>query len=437
MPTAYDTLKIERNKCPAECRRCEEACAQARGGGVLDLSRIKTDAPQGDFHNAWTCVQCSEPMCLEACSAGAIEKNPDDGIVRVDESECISCELCIEACPYGGIYFDPETQIAFKCDRCDGNPKCVEACPYGILTYVKNSPALSYLDEEDYVAPGISACPGCLAELALRFSLRILGKNTITFGAPGCAVAWFHGYENRAGTSIAHCYTLLTNVASTMSGVWRHFKKQGRDDVNVVAYVGDGATVDIGFQALSGAAERGEKLIYICYDNEGYMNTGVQRSGSTSYGSRTATTPVGSVSRGKERNSKYMPLLMLFHDIPYVATASIAYPEDYAQKLVKAMSVKDGLSYIHLFLPCLTGWGFPQEQGLDISRLAVETNHFPLWEAVDGKVRITYPVANRKPIQEYTKQIGKYSHLTPQDLEQIQAMVDERYNKIVTLLASE
>lgn len=163
------------------------------------------------------------------------------------------------------------------------------------------------------------------------------------------------------------------------------------------------------------------------------MNTGVQRSGSTPFGARTTTTPVGEVRRGKEQTSKYLPLLMLFHGIPYVATASISHPEDYARKLVKAANVKDGMAYLHLFSPCPTGWGIDEDRGIDAARLAVETNYFPLWEAENGKVRLTHEVAHPKPVGEYTALMDKYSHLTPKDIERIQQSVNTRYGQIKRL----
>lgn len=433
MPPTFDTLKIEHNKCPPDCRLCEEACAKEKGRGTLTLSRIKPiHAPQVKFHGALTCIQCSQPQCVAICPAGAIEKNVDVGTVVVDEDKCVGCGLCTVACPYGGIYYDPQTQKSFKCDRCDGSPKCIEACPYDLITYIRNSQVLSYLQEEDLVTQGTSACKGCPAELALRFTLRVLGKNTILFTASGCAVTFVIGFGTQAQVRLAEIVCLLSGVSSAMTGVHRYYKSIGRD-VRLVAFVGDGATVDVGFQPLSGAAERGENFIYICNDNEGYMNTGVQRSGSTPFGAKTATTPVGKMRHGKAQNSKYLPLIMLYHGVPYVATATIAYPEDYAQKLTKAMHVKDGLSYIHLFLPCPTGWGIDEDKGLDAARLAVETNYFPLWEAENGKLRLTREVASPKPVREYIASMGKYSHLTPQDVEHMQQLVNSRYNHIKTL----
>ena len=437
MINTYDTLKIEYNKCPPDCRLCEEACAKEKGEGVIGLSRIKAaHVPQMEFHGAITCVQCSQPRCLQVCPAGAIEKESGNGVVLIEESRCVGCGLCTVACPYGAIYYDSRTQKSFKCDQCGGSPQCVAACPYGLISYISNRPILSYLQEEDLVTPGTSACKGCPGELALRFTLRVLGKNTVLFTAPGCAITWVIGLDTQAQLLVPQVGCLLNNVASTMTGLYRYYKSIGKD-AKLVSFVGDGATVDIGFQALSGAAERGENLIYICNDNEGYMNTGVQRSASSPLGARTTTTPVGDARHGKKENSKYLPLIMLFHGIPYVATATMAYPEDYAKKLTKAMKVKDGLSYIHLFSPCTTGWDVPDEQGLEVAQLAVETNYFPLWEAEGGNLCLTEEIENPRPIQEYTSRMGKYSHLTDKDLEGVQGMVNARYDTIKSLSSTD
>ena len=435
MTTSYDVLKIEYNKCPPGCMLCAEACAKERGDGTIPSSRIKpVHAPQVNFHSAITCIQCSEPRCAQICPVGAIEKSPVDGVVRIDESKCVGCALCTLACPYGGVYYNTQTHKSFKCDTCDGAPKCVEACPYKLISFVKNRWILECL-HEDVMAPGTTACRGCPAELALRLSLRILGRNTVIFGSPGCAVAWVIGYGTKSPVRIPEFTCLLGNTAATMTGVYRYFRHIGRE-ANLVAFVGDGATVDIGFQALSGAAERGENFIYICYDNEGYMNTGVQRSSSTPLKARTYTTPVGKARHGKEQAAKNLPLLMLFHGIPYVATATISHPDDYATKLMKAMKVKDGLAYIHLYSPCPTGWAVPEDMGIEVARLAVETNYFPLWEAEHGKVRLTHEVAEPKPIQELTNLMGKFSHLTAEDIAEIQQSVNERYKTVHDLASS-
>lgn len=433
MSPLYDTLRIEYGKCPPDCQLCEEACAKEKGKPSTLMSRIKTvHAPQVKHHGAMTCVQCSQAKCQQECPAGAIEKSPIDGVVRINEDKCVGCGLCTLACPYGGIYYNATTGETFKCDMCDGDPKCVAACPYNVLSYVKNRSITSYFQTEDMLSRGTSLCPGCPAEVALRLTLRVLGRNTILFSAPGCLTTTILGQETMPGTQLSAASCLLDNVASQMSGVRRYYKRIGRD-VNLVAFVGDGATADIGFQALSGAAERRENLIYICYDNEGYMNTGVQRSGTTPYLAWTTTSPVGEMAHGKEQPSKNIPLLMALHNASYVATATIAFLEDYIQKLAKAMQVKDGMAYIHLYSPCPTGWRASPESTVQVSRLAVETNYFPLWEAEYGKIRITHKVSNPKPILELTKLMRKFSHLTEEELAELQQVTNNSFATIKNL----
>jgi len=424
----YDTLRIEYGKCPPNCILCEDACVDARKGRGISALHF----PTMNLHGAMVCNQCGEPECKAICPAGAIEKSESDGVVRVNEDKCIGCGLCTLVCPYGGIYFNPETHKPFKCDMCDGKPRCVEACPYHVLSYTKNAPIQRYLQEEDLCSPGATLCQGCPAELALRFTLRVLGRNTIVFTAPGCIATTLMGLNTMVGTHIACTSTLLTNVASVMTGVRRYYKRIGRD-VNLLAYVGDGATADVGFQSLSGAAERGENILYVCYDNEGYMNTGIQRSGTTPLRAWTTTSPVGKIAHGKEQPSKNIPLIMVYHGVPYVATASVAYLEDYAQKLAKAMQIKNGMAYIHLYSPCPTGWRTPSEIAVDICRVAVETNYFPLWEAENGKIHITQEVTNPRPISEFTKLVGKFSHLNEEELEQFQQLVNANFTTIKNL----
>jgi pyruvate/2-oxoacid:ferredoxin oxidoreductase beta subunit len=163
------------------------------------------------------------------------------------------------------------------------------------------------------------------------------------------------------------------------------------------------------------------------------MNTGNQRSSTTSYKAWTNTTPVGETLRGKEQKSKNIPLIMAFHGIPYTATATVAYLEDYVKKLTRAMNTKDGMSYIHLFTPCPSGWRAAMDSGIDMSRLAVETNYFPLWECEHGRFRLTQEINKPEPIEEYTKLIGKFSHLTRDELREFQQSVNVRYEQIKAL----
>jgi len=412
----YDTLKIEFAACPPDCRECEQACPEIR----------TVHLPEVNFHAALTCLQCGQPRCLEVCPTGAISRNEEDGVVYIDEEKCLGCALCTLACPYGGIRCPPGEKAA-KCDYCKGKPKCLDACRFGVLSYWRPGAILDYFKEEDRVAPGTSLCPGCPAELALRLTLRILGRDIVLFGAPGCAALITSGFGTQATVRVPTVLCLLDNVPAMMTGVSRFYRKQGRE-IRTVAFVGDGATADVGFQSLSGSAERGENLLYICYDNEGYMNTGIQRSGTTPYGAWTTTTPVG-----KKQRAKNVPLLLAFHGAAYVATATVAFLEDYARKLSRAMEATGGLAYIHLFSPCPTGWRAPGHRALEISRMAVETNFFPLWEAERGKFRLTYEPARPRPVAEFTRLMGKYAHLSAPELESLQQMVDEQFRAIKAL----
>jgi len=428
----YDVLKVEYGRCPLDCSDCEAACVKERTGkeGCSGITAIHV--PEVDFHTAVKCNQCSEPACMVVCPTGAISKSEADGIVRINEDKCIGCGLCTLACPYAGMSYNFDKQKAFKCDLCDGSPKCLDACPCGLISLLRSRDVISYLQNEDVFSPGVPNCAGCPIELGMRLTFRILGKDTFIFSTMGCSIFLTRGVSTEALCALPTYICCMTNVPSSATGVKRYYRHIGKD-VKTVVFVGDGSASDVGFQPLSGAAERGENLIVICADNEGFQNTGNQRSGTTPLFSRTATTPVGGKWKGKPQPSKYMPLIMAFHQIPYTATAAIGYPEDYARKLSKAMSVKDGMSYIHLLCPCPTGWRARTEDTLDICRLAVETNYFPLWEYEKGKFHLTHQVDNPKPIEEFTRLTDRFSHLKPEELAQLQQLVNDRFNLLKSL----
>jgi phenylglyoxylate dehydrogenase beta subunit len=431
MTRLYDTLKIKYGECPPDCTLCEEACVKAKGGDERGITRIKTiHAPQVSFHGAMTCNQCSQPACAEICPSHAITRDDSDGVVRINEEKCVGCGLCTLACPYGGIYYNDEANKSYKCDMCDGDPECVKVCPYGVLEFVNDTESIrSYLRTEDLFTSGVGLCAGCPIETMSRFTGRVLGDNVVLFGTPGCCSRITQGIGLKASARVPCYFCLMTNAAATAAGVKRYYQRTGQD-IMTVAMVGDGATADVGFMSLSGAAERGENIIYICFDNEAYMATGIQRSGTTPFWAWTFTSPVGKYRMGKERPPKYMPLIMADHGIPYTATATVSHLEDYARKLVKAKEVKDGLVYIHIFSPCYTGWRAPEDSSVEISRMAVETNYFPLWECERGEYRFTYRPENPLPIQEYTKLMGRFSHLKERELAELQKMVDARFNQI-------
>ena len=240
------------------------------------------------------------------------------------------------------------------------------------------------------------------------------------------------GLGQKSGAKTPVFFPLLDNVASMLAGIKLHYERVGRK-VNVVAFAGDGASVDAGMQCLSGAAERGDKIIYICYDNEGYMNTGYQRSGSTSKGAWTSTTPVFEGRGGKRQNKKDFPMIMAMHDLPYMATMSPAYIPDMVRKLEKAMEVESGLVYLHVYNPCVTGWGFRSDESIELSRLAVETNFAPLYEVEDGRFSMSVKIREPKPVREFVTRFKKFKHLTDADIEALQALTDRKITRLQKL----
>lgn len=436
MGGAETSFEINIEKCTG-CKLCELACSFARTGSFnLSKSLIKA-AADGYIYAPITCLHCADPDCARVCPTGAISKNGAHGAVTIDESKCLGCLLCTLSCPHGGIFYSSLEDKVSKCDLCDGSPECVKFCGPGAIGYIDHVKLYEELREkEDLLSPGLSFCVGCAHELAMRFVLKVLGMEVIAAIPPGCIPAsGSGGYGATSGAKVPIFLPLLTNTAAMLAGVKRHYQRAGRK-VHAVAFAGDGGTADCGFQALSGAAERGENIIYICLDNEGYMNTGIQRSGTTPFGAWTTTTPVGETKRGKPQRHKDLPMIMAMHDVPYVATANLAFLEDFALKLKSAAALSDGLAYIHLFSPCPTGWRFPSEKTIEVSRLAVQTNFFPLWEARDGEFRITVEIKSPKPVGQYLALMGKYEHMTQSEVEKFQAIIDLRYQRLLTMVGS-
>jgi pyruvate/2-oxoacid:ferredoxin oxidoreductase beta subunit len=254
-----------------------------------------------------------------------------------------------------------------------------------------------------------------------------MGRNTVLVGTPSCSAPVLNGQHTAAWHKLGHYVCTMTGVASSATGLTRYYQRAGID-THVVCFTGDGCAQDIGFQTMSGAAERNEKMIYICYDNEGYMNTGIQRSSATPYGAATSTTPVGAARKGKPTAKKDLPMVMSMHDIPYVATATMSHLEDYAKKLEKAKEkVRNGFVYLHVFCPCLVGWKIPMDASIEVCRAAVRTNYFSLWECEDGAYRMTKKTAKPKSVSEFTKLMGKFKHMDENHLVTLQGMVDKRY----------
>ncbi|MDI9624249.1 MAG: pyruvate synthase subunit PorB [Methanothermobacter sp.] len=279
------------------------------------------------------------------------------------------------------------------------------------------------IPKEELLAPGHRACAGCGATLGVRLALKVLGKNTIAVSSTGCLEVITTPYPETAW-EIPWIHVAFENAAAVAAGIERALKAKGKKDINVVAFAGDGGTADIGMQALSGAMERGHNIIYICYDNEAYMNTGIQRSGATPYGASTTTSPPGRKSFGEDRPKKNMPFIMAAHGVPYVATASISYPEDFMKKVKKAKEI-EGPAYIHLHQPCTTGWGFDPSKTIEIGRLAVETGAWLLYEIEEGEFRVTYRPIQRKPVTEYLDAQRRFKHLKEKEKAKIQEYIDK------------
>jgi len=295
------------------------------------------------------------------------------------------------------------------------------------------------LSKEEYLLKGHIACAGCGPAIALRLLFKALGKKVILV-VPACCSSVIPGSYPYTSFAVPVQNIIFEATGATASGVVAALRKRGVKDVTVVGWAGDGGTFDIGIQALSGAAERGTNFIYICYDNEAYGNTGVQRSGATPYGAWTTTTP-----SGKRERKKDMPFIMAAHRIPYVATACPSYPIDFIKKLRKAKEI-EGTRFIHLLAPCPTGWRYDTSKTVDIGRLAVQTGMWVLFEIERGKFKLNPPSdqliekAKRKPVKEYLTLQGRFRKLTEEDIEKTQKWIDkdwERYCKLASNSASE
>lgn len=278
------------------------------------------------------------------------------------------------------------------------------------------------------VAHGVSTCAGCGLELVLRHILEVLGENTVIVIPPGCA-ALFSGYGKETALKIPGFQGNLENTAAYAAGIKAGFEVQGRHDVTVLAFAGDGATVDIGIQALSGMFERGEKVLYVCYDNEAYMNTGIQGSGSTSHMAATTTTP-----GGKPSPRKNMLEIAAAHGIPYAASASVGYIDDLKKKVAKAKNIA-GPSYLHIHTPCPTGWGFDPALTIEVAKTAVQTGAWVLCEIREGKLELNRKIGKSKPVEAFLKLQKRFKHLTGEDIKKIQLEIDD-YIRILESRAS-
>jgi pyruvate ferredoxin oxidoreductase beta subunit len=283
--------------------------------------------------------------------------------------------------------------------------------------------------------PGHRACIGCGEALAIRLAFKALGNNVVVANATGCMeiVASQIPYTTWC---LPWIHTLFENTAAVASGIEAGYKAMKRKgipvpaDTKVVAIAGDGGTSDIGLQALSGALERGHDFTYICFDNEAYMNTGIQRSSATPFGAMTTTSPVGKNSIGQFSWKKDMPGIAAAHNIPYVATACHSYPFDLMDKVAKAVATP-GPAYVHVLSVCPTGWRSATDTVIKLGRLAVETGTFPLYEVENGRYKMSVDLPQLRPVKDYLKQQGRFRHLSDDVIDQIQQRVEFEYQKLV------
>jgi len=290
------------------------------------------------------------------------------------------------------------------------------------------------VDAKERFAPGHRACIGCAEALAVRMVCKVLGDDVVIANATGCMEIVSSQMPFTSWT-VPWIHTLFDNTAAVASGIEAGFKALTRKGVRdmsgtkVVAMGGDGATLDIGLQALSGALERGHNMLYICFDNEAYMNTGIQRSSSTPYGATTTTSPAGKASIGQFTWKKNLPAIAAAHDIPYVATACPSYHRDLAMKVKKGMEVK-GPAYIQILSPCPTGWRCPTDNAVEVGRTAVQCGMFPLYEVENGKYKINIVPEPLKPVVDYLKGQGRFRHLSETDINKIQQKVNQNWAKL-------
>ncbi|MGQ9508537.1 MAG: pyruvate synthase subunit PorB [Thermodesulfobacteriota bacterium] len=291
--------------------------------------------------------------------------------------------------------------------------------------------AVRTLTQKEYFAPGHRSCQGCGEALAVRLVLKALGRNVIIANATGCMeivssplpftswrLPWIHvAFENTAAVA--------SGIEAALKVLMRK-ERLPKKKIITLAFAGDGGTADIGLQALSGALERGHDFIYVCTDNEAYMNTGIQRSSSTPFGASTTTSPAGRIKMGQVTWKKNMAEIAAAHKIPYVATACPSYPIDLIQKLKKGADIP-GPAYIHILSVCPTGWRSAPELSIKLGRLAVETGIFPLYEVENGKYHLSIDFPKLKPVKEYLKLQGRFRHLTDEMIAEIEKRVHEEY----------
>ncbi len=291
---------------------------------------------------------------------------------------------------------------------------------------LKKTTEINKIPVTELFASGHRACAGCTSALAMRLALKGAGKDTIIAQATGCMEVCSTPYPETSW-KVPWIHVAFENAAAVASGIDAALSQQGKKS-RILVIGGDGGTFDIGLQALSGAAERGHDFCYLCYDNGAYMNTGIQRSGATPKYSSTTTTPAGKKIPGKQENKKNLPLIMAAHGA-YVATANLAFPQDFIAKVKKGLDHK-GPAFVLVFAPCPRGWGFPSDMGIEIAKSAYQSRVTPLYEIEDGYLKFTKKPGNVKHVEEYLKTQKRFKHMSQKQIMEIQNFVDTQFNKL-------
>jgi pyruvate ferredoxin oxidoreductase beta subunit len=398
------------------CGRCVRVCRDVAGPACYDFTgrgfTMKVDTPYGDSLQLAKCISCGR--CVTQCPTGALTFNERQlSSFLVDEARCIMCHSCIDVCPVDAL------QEANQFEKA-------------------RTQWLELVGQGSGLAGGHRMCAGCGAPVVVRQVLMGTGDPVVVACATGCleVSTTIYPYTSWKGGFI---HTAFENAAATLSGVetaFRALKKKGEiaDNVKFIAFGGDGGTYDIGLQSLSGAMERGHSMLYVCYDNGAYMNTGFQRSGATPVGAWTTTSPVGKESTGKVQNRKNLTELMIAHGLRYVAQASPHDPRDLVRKASKALAI-EGATFLNVLSPCPRGWRSDGAESIDMAREAVNTCYWPLFEYEDGEYRLTYRPQHKLPLVPWLKRQGRFAHLfqagNEEALKNLEAWVDSEWERLL------
>ena len=386
------------------------------GTGLFDLAR-----KPGGGHACTFCGACQKKCPVECIDVrldrsrthGKGAERHFAGTITIDERRCMTCGHCVEACRFDALV---PTE----------------------LYHQHRSRVQGLATQPPQLSSGHSLCSGCGASIVVNQVLSQVDSHYVVAGATGCLEVSTTRYPFTAWKG-SYIHTNFENAAATLSGVetaFRALRRRGRleDRVKFVAFGGDGGTYDIGLQALSGAMERGHQMLYVCYDNGAYMNTGFQRSSATPHGAWTTTSPVGDVQPGKLGHSKNLTEIMVAHRLPYVAQSSPHDPQDLIHKATKAFAV-DGPTFLNVLSPCPRGWRSPDDSAIELARLATDACYWPLFEVNNGRYRLTYRPRHKRPLGEWLERQGRFAHLAlpgnEHMVQQLQEWVDEEWDLLL------